>query len=65
MKRGGQKSNDALSKACSEVGMYAYVAQRMEDLMIGKLVKDNTPKSTMDYILRRRHKTASGLQEGQ
>lgn len=49
----GRSKYDALSKACGEDLAYAYVAQRMEDLMIGKLVKDNTPKSTMDYILRK------------
>ena len=48
----GRNKYDALSKACGEDLAYAYVVQRMEDLMIGKLVKDNTPKSTMDYILR-------------
>ena len=47
----GRSKYDALSKACGEDLAYAYVAQRMEDLMIGKLVKENTPKSTMDYIL--------------
>lgn len=46
----GRSKYDALSKACGEDLAYAYVAQRTEDLMIGKLVKDNTPKSTMDYI---------------
>ena len=49
----GRSKYDALSKACGEDLAYAYIAQRMENLMIGKLVKDNTPKSTMDYILRK------------
>lgn len=49
----GRSRYDALSKACGEDLAYAYIAQRMENLMIGKLVKDNTPKSTMDYILRK------------
>ena len=49
----GRSKYDALSKACGEDLAYAYVAQRMEDLMIGKLVKDNTSKSTIDYILRK------------
>ena len=49
----GRNKYDALSKACGEDLAYAYIAQRMENLMIGKLVKDNTPKSTMDYILRK------------
>ena len=48
----GRSKYDALSKACGEDLAYAYIAQRIENLMIGKLVKDNTPKSTMDYILR-------------
>ena len=49
----GRSKYDALSKACGEDLAYAYIAQRMENLMLGKLVKDNTPKSTMDYILRK------------
>ena len=49
----GRSKYDALSKACGEDLAYAYIAQRMENLMIGKLVKDNTPMSTMDYILRK------------
>ena len=49
----GRSKYDALSKACGGDLAYAYIAQRMENLMIGKLVKDNTPKSTMDYILRK------------
>ena len=49
----GRSKYDTLSKTCGEDLAYAYIAQRMENLMIGKLVKDNTPKSTMDYILRK------------
>lgn len=60
----GRSKYDALSKACGEDLAYAYVAQRMEDLMIGKLVKDNTPKSTMDYIVRKAAQNSIwGLQE--
>ena len=60
----GRSKYDALSKACSEDLAYAYIAQRMENLMIGKLVKDNTPKSTMDYILRKAAQDSIwGLQE--
>ena len=60
----GRSKYDALSKACGEDLAYAYVAQRMEDLMIEKLVKDNTPKSTMDYILRKAAQNSIwGLQE--
>lgn len=60
----GRSKYDALSKACGEDLAYAYVAQRMEDLMIGKLVKDNTPKSTMDYILRKAAQNSiCGMQE--
>ncbi len=60
----GRSRYDALSKACGEDLAYAYVAQRMEDLMINKLVKDNTPKSTMDYILRKAAQNSIwGLQE--
>lgn len=60
----GRSKYDALSKTCGEDLAYAYVAQRMEDLMIGKLVKDNTPKSTMDYILRKAAQNSIwGMQE--
>lgn len=60
----GRSRYDALSKACGEDLAYAYIAQRMENLMIGKLVKDNTPKSTMDYILRKAAQDSIwGLQE--
>ncbi len=60
----GRNKYDALSKACGEDLAYAYVAQRMEDLMINKLVKDNTPKSTMDYIMRKAAQSCIwGLQE--
>ena len=60
----GRSKYDALSKACGEDLAYAYIAQRMENLMIGKLVKDNTPKSTMDYILRKvAQDSIWGLQE--
>lgn len=60
----GRSKYDALSKTCGEDLAYAYIAQRMENLMIGKLVKDNTPKSTMDYILRKAAQDSIwGLQE--
>ena len=60
----GRSKYDALSKACGEDLAYAYIAQRMENLLIGKLVKDNTPKSTMDYILRKAAQDSMwGLQE--
>lgn len=60
----GRSRYDALSKACGEDLAYVYIAQRMENLMIGKLVKDNTPKSTMDYILRKAAQDSIwGLQE--
>ncbi len=60
----GRSKYDALSKACGEDLAYAYVAQRMEDLMVNKLVKDNTPKSTMDYIMRKAAQSCIwGLQE--
>lgn len=60
----GRSKYDTLSKACGEDLAYAYIAQRMENLMIGKLVKDNTPKSTMDYILRKAAQDSIwGLQE--
>ena len=49
----GRNKYDALSKACGEDLAYAYVAQRMEDLMIGKVRQGQYTKSTMDYILRK------------
>ena len=49
----GRAKYDALSKQIGCDLAYAYIGQRMEDLMINKLVKDNMPKSSMEYIMRK------------
>ena len=49
----GRAKYDALSKQIGCDMAYAYIGQRMEDLMINKLVKDNMPKSSMEYIMRK------------
>ena len=49
----GRARYDALSKQIGCDMAYAYIGQRMEDLMINKLVKDNMPKSSMEYIMRK------------
>ena len=49
----GRTKYDALSKQIGCDMAYAYIGQRMEDLMINKLVKDNMPKSSMEYIMRK------------
>ena len=47
----GRVKYNALSKQIGCDMAYAYIGQRMEDLMINKLVKDNMPKSSMEYIM--------------
>ena len=49
----GRAKYDALSKQIGCDMAYAYIGQRMEDMMINKLVKDNMPKSSMEYIMRK------------
>lgn len=49
----GRVKYNALSKQIGCDMAYAYIGQRMEDLMINKLVKDNMPKSSMEYIMRK------------
>ena len=49
----GRAKYDALSKQIGCDMAYAYIGQRMEYLMINKLVKDNMPKSSMEYIMRK------------
>ncbi len=53
----GRPRYDQLSNQLGTDLAYAYVGQRMDDLMMNKLVKDNMPKSTAEYIIR---KTAQG-----
>lgn len=49
----GRKRYDELSRQIGCDMAYAYIGQRMEDLMIGKLVKDDMPKSSIEYIIRK------------
>ena len=49
----GRKRYDELSRQIGCDMAYAYIGQRMEDLMIGKLVKDDMPKSSIEYIMRK------------
>lgn len=49
----GRAKYDALSKQIGCDLAYAYIGQRMENLMINKLVNDNMPKSSMEYIMRK------------
>ncbi len=49
----GRARYDQLSAQLGGDLAYAYVATRMDDLMMQKLVKDNMPKSTADYIIRK------------
>ena len=53
VKQIGRPKYDALSKQLGGEMAYAYVGQRMEDLMVNKLVKDGMPKSSAEYILRK------------
>lgn len=53
VKQIGRSKYDALSKQLGTDIAYAYVGLRMEDLMVGKLVKDGMPKSSAEYILRK------------
>ena len=49
----GRTKYDALSKQIGCDLAYAYIGQRMEDLMINKLAVDDIPKSSMEYIMRK------------
>lgn len=60
----GRKRYDELSRQIGCDMAYAYIGQRMEDLMIGKLVKDDMPKSSIEYIMRKAAKQSIwGLSE--
>ena len=48
VKQIGRPKYDALSKQLGGDMSYAYVGQRMEDLMVNKLVKDGMPKSSAE-----------------
>ena len=49
----GRKRYDELSRQIGCDMAYAYIGQRMEDLMIGKMMKDDMPKSSIEYIMRK------------
>lgn len=58
VKQIGRARYDELSKKIGCDMAYAYLGSRMEDLMVDKLVKDNMPQSTADYILRKAAQTS-------
>ena len=49
----GRPKYDALSGKLGCDLAYAYIGSRMEDLMVNKLVRDNMPKSSAEYIMRK------------
>ena len=49
----GRERYDELSERLGGDLAYAYMDYRMEELMIGRLVKERMPKSSADYIIRR------------
>lgn len=49
----GRAKYDSLSGQIGGDLAFAYVGGRMEDLMVSKMVKDDMPKSSADYIIRR------------
>lgn len=48
----GQEQYDSMSRALGTDVAYAYTGYRMEQLMIDRLVRQNMPKSSLDYILK-------------
>jgi len=53
VKQIGRAKYDTLSAKLGCDLAYAYIGSRMEDLMVNKLVKDNMPKSSAEYIMRK------------
>lgn len=53
VKQIGRTKYDTLSEKLGCDLAYAYIGSRMEDLMVNKLVKDNMPKSSAEYIMRK------------
>lgn len=49
----GRERYDKLSERLGGDLAYAYMDYRVEELMIGRLVKERMPKSSADYIIRR------------
>lgn len=48
----GQEQYDSMSRALGTDVAYAYTGYRMEQLMIDRLVRQNMPKSSLDYIMK-------------
>ncbi len=49
----GRERYDELSEQLGEDLAYAYVDHRIEELMVDKMVQDDMPKSTAEYIMRK------------
>lgn len=49
----GREHYDSMSKALGTDVTYAYTSYRMEQLMIDRLVRQNMPKSSLDYIMKK------------
>ena len=49
----GRERYDSMSRALGADVAYAYAGYRMEQLMIDRLVRQNMPKSSLDYILKK------------
>lgn len=49
----GREHYDSMSKALGTDVAYAYTSYRMEQLMIDRLVRQNMPKSSLDYIMKK------------
>lgn len=48
----GQEQYDSMSRALGTDVAYAYTGYRMEQLMIDRLIRQNMPKSSLDYIMK-------------
>lgn len=48
----GQEQYDSMSRALGTDVAYAYTSYRMEQMMIDRLVRQNMPKSSLDYIMK-------------
>ncbi len=49
----GQERYEAISQRLGADLAVAYVNQRLDDLMLNRMVKDKMPQSSMDYIIRK------------
>lgn len=48
----GQEQYDSMSRVLGTDVAYAYTSYRMEQMMIDRLVRQNMPKSSLDYIMK-------------